>query len=78
MQAPDVGLEAYLDELAEDHPLGQAIRGTLAALGVKRLPACTVRISSTIPVAAGLRLGGSGFGGDHPGGGEFRRQHFAG
>jgi mevalonate kinase len=57
VQAPDVGLEAYLDELAENHPLGQAIRGTLAALGVKRLPACTVRISSTIPVAAGLGSG---------------------
>ncbi len=57
VQAPDVGLEAYLDELAENHPLGQAIRGTLAALGVKRLPACTVRVNSTIPVAAGLGSG---------------------
>jgi mevalonate kinase len=57
VQAPDVGLEAYLDELAEDQPLGQAIRGTLEALGVSRLPACTVRINSTIPVAAGLGSG---------------------
>ena len=57
VQAPGVGLEDYLDELAEDQPIGQAIRGTLAALGVKRLPACTVRISSTIPVAAGLGSG---------------------
>jgi mevalonate kinase len=57
VQAPDVGLEAYLDELAEDHPLAQAIRGTLAALGVKKLPACTIRVSSTIPVAAGLGSG---------------------
>jgi mevalonate kinase len=57
VQAPGVGLEAYMDELAEDQPIGQAIRGTLAALGVKRLPACTVRINSTIPVAAGLGSG---------------------
>lgn len=57
VQAPDVGLEAFLDEMADDHPLGAAIRGTLAALGVKRLPACTVRISSTIPVASGLGSG---------------------
>ncbi len=57
VQAPDVGLEAYLDELADDHPLGQAIRGTLEALGLRRLPACIVRINSTIPVAAGLGSG---------------------
>jgi mevalonate kinase len=57
VQAPDIGLEAYLDDLAENHPLGLAIRETLAALGVRRLPACSVRISSTIPVAAGLGSG---------------------
>ncbi len=57
VQAPDIQLEAYLDELDESQPLAQAIRGTLAALGVKRLPACTVRVSSTIPVAAGLGSG---------------------
>jgi mevalonate kinase len=57
VQAPDIGLEATLDELAEDNPLAQAIWGTLATLGVKRLPACTVRVNSTIPVAAGLGSG---------------------
>lgn len=57
VQAPDVGLEAILDELDESHPLAQAIRRTLAELGVKRLPACTIRVSSTIPVAAGLGSG---------------------
>lgn len=57
VQAPDVGLEAYLDELAENHPLGQVIRATLATLRLKRLPACSVRISSTIPIAAGLGSG---------------------
>ena len=57
VQAPDVGLEAELGELPEKHPLAQAILGTLKAFGLERMPACAVRISSTIPVAAGLGSG---------------------
>jgi mevalonate kinase len=57
VQAPDVGLEAELGELPETHPLAQAILITLKAFELDRMPACTVRISSTIPVAAGLGSG---------------------
>jgi len=57
VQASDIGLEAELGRLPPDHPLGLAIRLTLEALGITRLPACTIRISSTIPVAAGLGSG---------------------
>lgn len=57
VQAPDVGLEAELGELPETHPLAQAILITLKAFELDRMPACTVRISSTIPIAAGLGSG---------------------
>jgi mevalonate kinase len=57
LQAPDIHLEAELDQLPADHPLAVAIQLALQALEVPRLPACTVRITSTIPVAAGLGSG---------------------
>jgi mevalonate kinase len=57
VQAPDIEMEAYLEQLEDNHPLGMAIRETLKTLGISRLPACTIRISSTIPAAAGLGSG---------------------
>ncbi len=57
LQAPDIDLEADLDELPEGQPLGRAIREVYSALGVVHPPACTVRITSTIPVASGLGSG---------------------
>ena len=57
LQAPDIGLESALDALSADHPLASAIRGVCSELSLKRLPACTVRITSTIPVAAGMGSG---------------------
>jgi mevalonate kinase len=57
VQAPVIGLETTLGELPEKDPLGVAIRGTLTELGIDRPPALTVRITSTIPVAAGLGSG---------------------
>jgi mevalonate kinase len=55
--APAVGLDAALDKLAAGHPLAAAIRQVQGALKLKALPACTLRIASTIPVAAGLGSG---------------------
>ena len=57
IQAPNVNLDANLADLPEDHPLARAIQGVIASLGIDRLPACTLRITSTIPVAAGLGSG---------------------
>jgi mevalonate kinase len=57
VQAPDIGLEALLDELPPDHPLGVALRSVLNTLGITKPPACTLKITSTIPVAAGLGSG---------------------
>ena len=57
IHAPDIGLEAMLAELGEGDPLGRAIQLTAEALGVKQLPAASLRVKSTIPVAAGLGSG---------------------
>lgn len=57
VQAREIGLERRLDELPDDHPLAAAINGVLQEFNLSRLPACTVRISSTIPVASGLGSG---------------------
>ncbi len=57
IHAPDINLQATLSELPGDHPLAKAIEGVLEELGVKRAPACSIRISSTIAMAAGMGSG---------------------
>lgn len=57
IQAPEVGLEADLDELDPQHPLAAAVHFTLQAMGVQHPLAVTIKVSSTIPVAAGLGSG---------------------
>ncbi len=57
IQALDVDLDARLDELDRDHPLAAAVEGVAATLGISRIPACTLRVTSTIPVASGLGSG---------------------
>ncbi len=57
IHAPDIGLEASLGDLPADQPLAAAIQGVLTSLRVKRAPACSIKVSSTIPVAAGLGSG---------------------
>jgi mevalonate kinase len=55
--APDIGLEAALDSLPEDHPLAFTIRRAVSTLQLVHLPACSIRISSTIPIAGGMGSG---------------------
>lgn len=57
IQAPDIGLEASLADLPAENPLAAAISGTARALGIAHIPACTLRVQSSIPVAAGLGSG---------------------
>jgi mevalonate kinase len=57
IQAPDIGLESRLDDLPVDHPLACVVNGLLAALQVSQPPACIIRVTSTIPVAAGMGSG---------------------
>lgn len=57
IHAPDINLHATLSDLPEDHPLAKAIQSVLVELGVERAPACSIRITSTIAVAAGMGSG---------------------
>jgi len=57
ISAPDVGLETSLERLSEDHPIRAAVEGVLSELGIARAPACTLRITSTIPISAGMGSG---------------------
>ncbi len=55
--APDVGLDSLLEQLAPENPIGAAVRGVISALGADSIPACTLKVTSTIPVASGLGSG---------------------
>jgi mevalonate kinase len=55
--SPQVDLDTSLAELSPDHPLKKTVEILLSFLGIPRLPACSIRISSTIPVASGMGSG---------------------
>ena len=57
LQAPDIGLESNWEDIPQDHPLVLVIKAVLEATGIDHPPALTVRITSTIPLAAGLGSG---------------------
>ena len=55
--APDIGLESSLYDLPEDHPLAAVILKAGAALKLSHIPACSIKISSSIPIAGGMGSG---------------------
>lgn len=57
IQAPNIGLEASLVELPPEDPLSSAVKLVFTELGLSQSPALTIRVTSTIPVAAGLGSG---------------------
>jgi len=57
IDAPDIGVNIALDELPPGDPIGEAINRVLSELGLTRIPACTLKISSTIPIASGMGSG---------------------
>lgn len=57
IEAPAIGLYAELSTLPSNHPLASVIRNVFSHLGIFPFPSLTVRIASTIPVAAGLGSG---------------------
>lgn len=57
VQAPEIGLDTAFTDLPAGHPLATVIMGVLLSSGLTRVPACTIRVSSTIPMAAGLGSG---------------------
>lgn len=57
LQAPEIGLEDFLVNLATGDPLAQGVKSVFDELGITKPPAMTIRITSTIPVASGLGSG---------------------
>lgn len=57
VEAPDVGLAGELSELDPSHPIPGIILETLHLLGPGLAPALTLRVTSTIPIAAGMGSG---------------------
>jgi mevalonate kinase len=55
--SPAIHLDTDMVALPENHPIRRVIELTLLELGIKRVPALQVRISSTIPVAGGMGSG---------------------
>lgn len=55
--APDVGLETSLANLPADHPLVVLLSKAVSAMQVSHIPACSLTISSTIPIAGGMGSG---------------------
>lgn len=54
IEAPDIGLQTTLDQLPVDHPIAIVIHAVIETLGIRSLPAVTLRITSSIPITAGL------------------------
>ena len=57
IQAPALDLSVAYQELPAEHPLGAAVRLVLEALEIHRPPALSLRVTSTIPIAAGMGSG---------------------
>jgi mevalonate kinase len=54
LRAPDIGLETSLSDLPEDHPLAAVIWKAATAMNLDHIPACTIQVSSNIPIAGGM------------------------
>ena len=57
VQALDIGLDEDLYELDQENPLAAAVYLTLETLQPENIPAFTLQITSTIPIAAGMGSG---------------------
>jgi mevalonate kinase len=55
--APDIGLETTLESLPKNHPLAIVIWKAANAIELDHIPACSIHISSTIPIAGGMGSG---------------------
>jgi mevalonate kinase len=54
LQAPDIGLDSTLSDLPENHPLASVLRKAAEEIKLRYFPACTIRVTSTIPIAGGM------------------------
>lgn len=57
IQALDIQLDSSLDDLPEANPMARLVRLFQEHVSLDHLPACILRVSSTIPLAAGMGSG---------------------
>ena len=57
IEAPDIGMSGPLSSYAPNHPLALGVSCVQAQLGLTSLPAFRMKITSSIPLAAGLGSG---------------------
>lgn len=57
IQAPDINLDSPVNELPMGDPIRVTVENLQAFFQLDHIPACTIRVSSTIPIAAGLGSG---------------------
>jgi len=57
VRAPDIGLEASLSDLPENHPIAAVLRKAASTMQLSHIPACTIQVTSTIPIAGGMGSG---------------------
>ncbi len=57
IQAPDLGWESWLTDLPTDQPIAHTLLLIQEHFHIDHIPACTIRISSSIPIAAGMGSG---------------------
>ena len=55
--APDVGLDSLWEHLTPDNPIRAAVTEVKSALGIDHIPACIIKVTSTVPIASGLGSG---------------------
>lgn len=54
VDAPNIGLHKFMEELEPEHPLNQIATKVMKILDVDHIPPARIKITSTIPLAAGL------------------------
>ena len=57
IQAPDIGLDADLGALPDNHPIALAVLLSIDACSPISIPSFTLQVTSTIPMAAGMGSG---------------------
>jgi len=54
IKALDLGLETTLTDLPGEHPLAAVLWKAAAAMQLSHIPACSIQVSSSIPIAGGM------------------------
>ncbi len=57
IKAPDIGLETALSALPDNHPLAAVLWKAASAIKLSHIPACTIQVTSSVPIAAGMGSG---------------------